>query len=351
MRKHPFSVIALGVVTGKVSTLLLILSLSMFAQPVSASNPYSGDPLNPMDDTISSDYYSPPDSITVHTFWDPKRQGMIVVVGNRIINQGPFQRPNAQPAVFQELEDMSPSIKNEASGDANEGKGMRTKAEYKYDPCDRRISVKENGREKIIFYDGSTPCSNRVLNEYYSDGKGPNVRYLWAGNELVAAVRDGKVEYYHYDANGNVVAVSDEKGKVIEQNSYDPYGNSAAPGKSNNSSIGFVGAYGVRQDRSTGLDYMGHRYYDPDTGTFLSADSVTYPFDKYTYCYNNPVRYIDPKGEQGELALGWGLAFAEPTPFGEIIMTGVTIGVGVATILNMSKGGKQNWKDSELEGL
>ncbi len=42
------------------------------------------------------------------------------------------------------------------------------------------------------------------------------------------------------------------------------------------------------------------------------------------------------------IGIGWGIAFAEPTPVGEIIMIGVTtVGIGVG-ISEMSKGGKQN---------
>lgn len=45
----------------------------------------------------------------------------------------------------------------------------------------------------------------------------------------------------------------------------------------------------------TGLQYLRARYYDPQTGRFLSRDPLPggHP---YAYAGNNPVRYVDPSG-------------------------------------------------------
>jgi RHS repeat-associated protein len=58
---------------------------------------------------------------------------------------------------------------------------------------------------------------------------------------------------------------------------------------------------GQRLD-DTGLYYYGARYYDPAIGRFISVDPVIanvynpQVINPYSYCLNNPLRYIDPTG-------------------------------------------------------
>ena len=55
------------------------------------------------------------------------------------------------------------------------------------------------------------------------------------------------------------------------------------------------------RDPETGLSYFGSRYYSSDLSICLSVDPMSdkYPsFSPYTYCANNPVRCVDPNGEE-----------------------------------------------------
>lgn len=58
---------------------------------------------------------------------------------------------------------------------------------------------------------------------------------------------------------------------------------------------------GQRYD-DTGLYYYGARYYDPEIGRFISPDTIVpdpmnpQTFNRYSYCLNNPLKYIDPSG-------------------------------------------------------
>jgi RHS repeat-associated protein len=60
---------------------------------------------------------------------------------------------------------------------------------------------------------------------------------------------------------------------------------------------------GQRQD-GTGLYYYGARYYGPEIGRFISPDTMvsnpTNPqsLNRYSYCLNNPLKYIDPSGHR-----------------------------------------------------
>jgi RHS repeat-associated protein len=50
---------------------------------------------------------------------------------------------------------------------------------------------------------------------------------------------------------------------------------------------------GKEQDGSD-LFYFWARYYDPEIGRFISVDPIHAGGNWYAYCYDNPVRYVDP---------------------------------------------------------
>jgi len=55
------------------------------------------------------------------------------------------------------------------------------------------------------------------------------------------------------------------------------------------------------KDSETGLSYFGSRYYSSDLSIWLSVDPMSdkYPsFSPYTYCANNPIKLVDPNGEE-----------------------------------------------------
>ena len=55
------------------------------------------------------------------------------------------------------------------------------------------------------------------------------------------------------------------------------------------------------RDSGTGLSYFGSRYYSSDLSIWLSVDPMSdkYPsLSPYSYCANNPVKLVDPNGEE-----------------------------------------------------
>ena len=55
------------------------------------------------------------------------------------------------------------------------------------------------------------------------------------------------------------------------------------------------------RDAETGLSYFGSRYYSSDLSIWLSVDPMVdkYPsLSPYVYCANNPVKLVDPNGEE-----------------------------------------------------
>ena len=55
------------------------------------------------------------------------------------------------------------------------------------------------------------------------------------------------------------------------------------------------------KDTETGLSYFGARYYSSDLSIWLSVDPMSdkYPsLSSFVYCANNPVKLVDPNGEE-----------------------------------------------------
>ena len=61
--------------------------------------------------------------------------------------------------------------------------------------------------------------------------------------------------------------------------------------------FGFAGSHGYQEDGDTGLKLLGHRYYDPSTGRFLTRDPIKDGRNWVAYCGNNPLRSVDPNGQ------------------------------------------------------
>jgi len=53
---------------------------------------------------------------------------------------------------------------------------------------------------------------------------------------------------------------------------------------------------GKQYDRDVQLYYFGARWYSPEIGKFITVDPIQDGTNWYAYCYNNPLRFIDPSG-------------------------------------------------------
>ena len=59
---------------------------------------------------------------------------------------------------------------------------------------------------------------------------------------------------------------------------------------------------GQREEAEVGLYYYVARWYDPAIGRFIQADSIVpnpgsaVGLDRYSYAFNNPLKYSDPSG-------------------------------------------------------
>ena len=109
--------------------------------------------------------------------------------------------------------------------------------------------------------------------------------------------------YLHLDHLGSVVAATDTNGELIWDNEFLPFGDAAEKDKSFKGSFKFTGK---DLDVDTGLYYFNARWYDPDTGRFVSLDPIRDGTNWYAYCANNPLKFVDLTGlftEKAENAL------------------------------------------------
>ena len=106
--------------------------------------------------------------------------------------------------------------------------------------------------------------------------------------------------FYHPDHLGSASWVTDANGNVVQHLEYLPWGEDLVDQKLN----GFDGVRytfsAKERDPETGLSYFGSRYYSSDLSIWLSVDpmSAKYPYQSnYVYCSNNPIKVVDPNGE------------------------------------------------------
>jgi RHS repeat-associated protein len=139
------------------------------------------------------------------------------------------------------------------------------------------------------------------------DSRPASLTALLLGLLAVAPAHAQVVEYYHTDAIGNVRAITDASGKVIERHDYQPYGEEWLP-QGGTQPLRFTGK---ERDGETGLDYFGARYYGSKIGRFTTTDPVytwqenlvdPQRWNRYAYARNNPLRYTDPDGKEIALA-------------------------------------------------
>jgi RHS repeat-associated protein len=180
-------------------------------------------------------------------------------------------------------------------------KGTAVVARYAYDAFGRRyLKVSSEGAFTSVvrqyLYDQTS-----LLHELDSDDL-EIAKYEYGGDRLTSLVRrDEPRRFYHQDALGSVVALSDSAGAVVGRYHLDAWGRYRAPSELDASANRF-GFTGYLFDQETALYYAKARFYDPTVGRFTSQDSFLGEIDappslhRYFYAHANPLRFIDPTG-------------------------------------------------------
>jgi RHS repeat-associated protein len=170
-------------------------------------------------------------------------------------------------------------------------------AEYGYDPEGLRIIKRAHGETIHYVFEGTEP----IYEKNVTTGKVKN--YIFAGSMPIARVdgvlgdSNSKKYWITTDHIGNYRAVTNDQGRVVWQSDYTAFGSQFE--KSGDPDFEeWNGFTGKEMDPDTGLIYYNARWYDKETGRFISEDPMGDPNNPnlYSYCANNPIKNIDPTG-------------------------------------------------------
>lgn len=167
-----------------------------------------------------------------------------------------------------------------------------------------------------------------------------NLKFIFLGGQRIAAVTNSPsigstTLYYHADHLGGANVLTDATGFKKELIEYEPFGQESRHEKYGSSEeVAWYYFTGKKTDDESGLIYFGARYYDPSLGRFITPDTIVQAasnpqtFNRYTYCNNNPVNYVDPDG------YGWFSKFFKSVGkfFTNLVKHPVETLVGVATL-------------------
>ena len=175
-------------------------------------------------------------------------------------------------------------------------------------------------------YDGENQQTSATINgapsTYAYDGEGRRVQ----------KVTGGETTLYVYDAQGDLMAeyanpapstpalcyscyltadhlgstrleTDGVSGQPVAYHEYLPFGEEVTSVAGDTTTQKFTGK---ERDAETGLDFFGTRYFSSAQGRFTSPDSLIMKeewlsdpqrWNHYSYVRNNPLRYVDPNGE------------------------------------------------------
>jgi len=174
---------------------------------------------------------------------------------------------------------------------------------YLYNALGQRVRKSNTGSTTYFVYDEA----GHLLGEY--DASGARIQEIvWLGDIPVASIRTNAAGtgvsffYIHTDhLNAPTKLTSKDTNAIVWRWDHDPFGNGTANqdpdgnGQAVVFNLRFSGQYA---DSETGLLYNMERYYDPQSGRYVTSDPIGLDGGINTYAYvdSNPISYVDPMG-------------------------------------------------------
>lgn len=178
----------------------------------------------------------------------------------------------------------------------------RTITEFVYDGADLRVkkTVKKSAsgyRPEVTDY--LYDRQHVILETDALNLNKIKARYIRGINYIARIDSDNNQSYFLFNGHGDVVHTVNDVGMVENNYDYDIFGTPTLTIEQYACAIRYAGEF---YDSETGLYYLRSRYYDSYAARFISEDTyMGNPNDPlslnlYTYCVNNPIKYIDPSG-------------------------------------------------------
>jgi len=212
--------------------------------------------------------------------WD-QRNRLVQVVGSSVDSPTTLYRYNASDQkVFQDYD-------SNFTGPLPNPELFFFVEHFIYNGNETSLTLNDSGQIKHRYQWG--PGVDQLVVDEVFDSAGQVDKTLWAVTDYLGSVNDlidadthEVVEHREYDSFGNILQVTDETGGAISTNARE-------------TAFAFAG----RQfDDPVGLAYNDARWYDPNTGRFISEDPIGFGDgpNVYRYAGNDPVNFRDPTG-------------------------------------------------------
>jgi RHS repeat-associated protein len=179
--------------------------------------------------------------------------------------------------------------------------------EYGYSAEGERLWKRKNGDNTTL---------QVWIGNIYEEKDGKTLFHVSARDERVCSFEPGSYlaggtggsathvgYYYHEDHLNSSSAMTGAGGELVEGNVWFPFGRTTGPSPQAPFQVSRRFTSQIL-DSETGLYYYGARYYDPEIGRFIQADTVLpdlenpQAYNRYAYTLNNPLKYVDPDGHQ-----------------------------------------------------
>ena len=187
-----------------------------------------------------------------------------------------------------------------------------------------------NGEDSLgLSYEKEVRANGTIEEKHYVGAPGQTFAIFTKRSGTLNGLSATSTSYLHQDHLGSVSVITDASGAVVERMAYDPWGKRR---KIDGNPDRLDALVGQKTDRGytmhehldeVGVIHMNGRIYDPLLGRFMSADPyVQAPtnlktFNRYSYVWNNPLKYYDPEGFMTDV-LGGGVVSCPSSSDGSV---------------------------------